>query len=179
MRNLQEQVEKPFRYQKLFWTFIVWINCSSDFANYWPSALNFIYFSWSLLEQFFLTVNQNNFGNRISFMWPYVIPKKTKNCIYYSVFSASIIHYFKTNKLHQINCKNFPTISAHIAFSTILCFYFILLCYNSYTIATQMGTRLPPQALRWYIMGWSQYWNTSLWEIVNRLLQNIFQPIVM
>ena len=36
MRNLQEQVKKAFCYQKLFWTFTVWINCSSDlkiFAN--------------------------------------------------------------------------------------------------------------------------------------------------
>ena len=53
----------------MFWPFTVWINCSSDlknFANSWPSALNFKSFSWSL-EQFFLTVCQNNFGNKISF----------------------------------------------------------------------------------------------------------------
>ena len=40
---------------------------SSDlkmFANFWPSALNFKSFS-QLLEQFFLTVGQNNFGNKI------------------------------------------------------------------------------------------------------------------
>ena len=40
MRNLQEQVKKAFCYQKLFWPFTVWINCSSDlknFANSWPS----------------------------------------------------------------------------------------------------------------------------------------------
>ena len=29
-RNLQEQVKKAFCYQKLFWPFTVWINCSSD-----------------------------------------------------------------------------------------------------------------------------------------------------
>ena len=48
----------------------VWINCSSDlkeFANFWPSALNFQSFSQSL-EQFFLTVDQNNFGNKIPFL---------------------------------------------------------------------------------------------------------------
>ena len=28
MRNLQEQVKKAFCYQKLFWPFTVWINCS-------------------------------------------------------------------------------------------------------------------------------------------------------
>jgi hypothetical protein len=69
MRNLQEQVKKAFCYQKLFWPFTVWINCSSDlknFANYGPSALNFKSFNWSL-EQFFLTVGQNNFGIKIPF----------------------------------------------------------------------------------------------------------------
>ena len=67
MRNLQEQVKKAFCYQKLIWTFTVWINCSSHlkyFANSWPSALNFNSFSRSV-EQFFLTVGQNNFGNKI------------------------------------------------------------------------------------------------------------------
>ena len=65
MRNLQEQVKKAFCYQKLFWPFTVWINCSSDlFANSQPSASNFKSFSRSL-EHFFLTVGQNNFGNKI------------------------------------------------------------------------------------------------------------------
>ena len=67
MRNLQEQVKKAFCYQKMFWPFTVWINCSSDlkgFANSRPSALNFKSFPCSL-EQFFLTVGQNNFGNKI------------------------------------------------------------------------------------------------------------------
>ena len=68
-RNLQEQVKKSFCYQKLFWPITVWINNSSDlenFANSWPSASNFKSFSQSL-EQFFLTVGQNNFGNKIPF----------------------------------------------------------------------------------------------------------------
>ena len=70
MRNLQEQVKKAFCYQKLFWPFTVWMNCSRDlknFANSWPSASNFKSFSRSL-EQFFLTVGQNNFGNKIPFL---------------------------------------------------------------------------------------------------------------
>ena len=70
MRNLQEQVKKAFCYQKLFWPFTVWINCSSDlktFANSRPSASNFKSFSRSV-EQFFLTVGQNNFGNKIPFL---------------------------------------------------------------------------------------------------------------
>ena len=64
MRNLQEQA---FCYQKLFWPFTVWINYSSDlkmFSNSWPSASNFKSFSRSI-EQFFLTVGQNNFGSKI------------------------------------------------------------------------------------------------------------------
>ena len=66
MRNLQEQVKKAFCYQKMFWPFTAWTNCSRDFkifANSRPSALNFKYFSRSL-EQFLLTVGLNNFGNK-------------------------------------------------------------------------------------------------------------------
>ena len=37
------------------------------FANYQPSASNSKSFS-QLLEQFFLTVGQNNFGNKIPFL---------------------------------------------------------------------------------------------------------------
>ena len=43
------------------------MKCSNDlkiFANSWSSASNFKTFSQSL-EQFFLTVGQNNFGNKI------------------------------------------------------------------------------------------------------------------
>ena len=63
MRNLEEQAKKAFCYQKLFWPFTVWINCSSNlnkFANSWPSASNFksfflitrALFSYSRSEQF-------------------------------------------------------------------------------------------------------------------------------
>ena len=68
--NLQEQVKKAFCYQKLFWPFTVWINCSSDlnfFSNSRPSASNFKSFSRSL-EQFFLTIGQNKFRNKIPFL---------------------------------------------------------------------------------------------------------------
>ena len=61
MRNLQEQVKKAFCYQKLFWSITVWINCSSElknFANLWPSALNFKSFSWSP-EQFLTDLKFN------------------------------------------------------------------------------------------------------------------------
>ena len=98
MRNLQEQVKKAFCYQKLFWLYTVWINCSSDlknFANSQPSAPNFKSFFRSL-EQFFLTVGQNNFGNKIPFP--------------YAPFSCSQIH-----KLHHfdINWSHHFSFSAH------------------------------------------------------------------
>ena len=56
-----------FCYQKMFWAFTAWINCSSDlknFANSGPSASNFKSFSQSV-EHFFLTLGQNNFSNKI------------------------------------------------------------------------------------------------------------------
>ena len=69
LRNIQEQVKKAFCYHRLFWPFTVWINCSSDlntFENSQPSVLNFQRFSRSL-RHFFLTVGQNNFGNKVPF----------------------------------------------------------------------------------------------------------------
>ena len=76
LRNLQEQVKKAFCYQKLFWPFTVWINCLSDlkiFAYSRPSASNFESFSQSL-EQFFLTVGQYNFGNKIP-LYCFLLPR--------------------------------------------------------------------------------------------------------
>ena len=66
MRNLQEQVEKSFFYQKLFWPFKVWLNCSSDlkFFKFLAFSLKFQKF-FSITNFFFLTVGQNNFGNKI------------------------------------------------------------------------------------------------------------------
>ena len=60
----------------MFWPFTVRINCSSNlkiFANSQPSASNFKNFSQSV-EQFFLTVGQNNFGNKMPFL-QFVQPK--------------------------------------------------------------------------------------------------------
>ena len=92
MRNLQEQVKKAFWYQKLFWPFTVWINCSSDlknFANSRPSASNFKSFSRSL-EQFFLTVGQNNFGNKI----PLLTFGRRCGCHFMSSYSTSTMQRF-------------------------------------------------------------------------------------
>ena len=73
LRNLQEQVEKAFCFQKMFWplSLFEYLTCSNDLkniANSWPPASNFKSFSKSL-EQFFLTVGQNNFGNKIPFLY--------------------------------------------------------------------------------------------------------------
>ena len=57
--NRQKQVKKVFSYQEL--TFIVWINCfglSFEFQKFFLITRTF----------FFLTVGQNNFGNKISNM---------------------------------------------------------------------------------------------------------------
>ena len=69
MRNLQEQVKKAFFYQKLFWTFTVWINqvISKFLKILGLQHLIFKGFSRSL-KQFFRAVGQNNFGNKIPFL---------------------------------------------------------------------------------------------------------------
>ena len=51
----------------MFRPFTVRTNYSRDLKSSWPSASNFKSFSGSL-EQFFLTVGQNNFGNKIPFI---------------------------------------------------------------------------------------------------------------
>ena len=91
-----EQVKKAFCYQKLFWPFTVWMNCSSDLTNFANSRLtasNSKIFSRSL-EQFFLTVGQNNFGNKIpiSISSP-IVYHSTLPCslwmVYYLVFAEN------------------------------------------------------------------------------------------
>ena len=77
MRNFQEQVKKAFCYQKLCWPFIVWINCSSDLK-----ILEIL----GLQPRFFLTVGQNNFGNKIPLF----------------TVSAKILTYFSTQQYCHI-----------------------------------------------------------------------------
>ena len=107
MRNLQEQVKKAFCYQKLFWPFSVWINCSSDLKileNCRPSASNFKSFSRSL-EHFFQTVGQNNFGNEIHFPDSFIFQKKirSQNCHNYFFFTKIVFWYFKHFFLFSIS----------------------------------------------------------------------------
>ena len=98
MRNLQEQVKKAFCYQKLFWPLIFWIDCSSglkNFANSCPSTSNSKSFSRSL-EQFFLTVDQNNFGNKIPF-FSYARGKITCQYDCINVKFLFILAYYRNN----------------------------------------------------------------------------------
>ena len=69
MINLQEQVKKAFCFKKLFWTFTVWINCSSCLKNFANSRLS------AITTNFFLTAGQNNFANKI----PVLISKNFLN----------------------------------------------------------------------------------------------------
>ena len=115
LRNLQEQVKKAFCYQKLFWPFTVWINCSSDLKNYansWPSASNFKSFSRSL-EQFFLTVGQNNFGNKIPNLFIILIE---------SFYSVWILLCCRKKKLHTSGNQQQGNESARI----VACSFYIL-----------------------------------------------------
>jgi hypothetical protein len=58
------------------------------FANSWPSALNFKSFSQSL-EQFFLTVGQNNFGNKI-LMGILIVVTKLVNVSVYRILGQDL-----------------------------------------------------------------------------------------
>ena len=131
MRNLQEQVKKAFCHQKLFWPFTDWINCSSD--------LKFFANSRSL-EQIFLTVGQNNLGNKIliflSFDWLIsahnllsfasditTIPKNCfwspKYILFFSAFDYKPTLFFfnavgETTNLMQIDTQKFLDLSLYL-----------------------------------------------------------------
>ena len=72
-------VKKAFCYQKLFWHFTVRTNCSSDLKSFSQS-----------LEQFFLTVGQNNFGNKIPFLVSFFIQNKRISAIFLSFIQQGI-----------------------------------------------------------------------------------------
>ena len=98
IRNLQEQVKKAFCYQKLFWPFAVWINCSSDlknFANSQPSASNIKSFSQSL-EQFFLTVGQNNFGFQTCSDWEKIVLMIEKKLLKFEAESQEFSKFLRS-----------------------------------------------------------------------------------
>ena len=137
MRNLQEQVKKAFCYQKLFWPCTVWINCSSDlkyFENSRPSASNFKSFSRSL-EQFFLTIGQNNSGNKI----PFLVASLSK-----LTFSAVIIAV----SVGSNSTSNLVTPNMRLLYSILGMYYFLgrinfsLLCQKVTSLVDWSGFNL-------------------------------------
>ena len=103
LRNLQEQVEKALCFRKLFWPFTIQINCCSEltnFANSWPSALNFKTFSQSL-EQIFLIVGQNNFGNKI----PFLCALLSASLLEFLILNSEFLLFIKTIWLVNIFVK--------------------------------------------------------------------------
>ena len=66
LRNLQEQVKKAFCYQKLFWPFTaVQIVLVISFLQILGIRPRFSKVSLDQYNNFYLTVGQNNFGNKI------------------------------------------------------------------------------------------------------------------
>ena len=83
---------QAFCYQKLFWPFNVWINCSRDlknFANSRSSASNFKSFSKSL-EHFFLTKGQNNLVNKMPFLYLDLFGESLETPCFYSLSIVQI-----------------------------------------------------------------------------------------
>ena len=84
--------------------FTVRRNCSSDlkiFANSRPSASNFKFFSRSL-EHFFLTVGQNNFGNKIPFLYKCESLCGIRCWLFWTIFSS-----IKWDRLPHMHLKDF------------------------------------------------------------------------
>ena len=84
----------------MFRPFTVWRNCSSDlkiFANSWPLASNFKFFSQSL-DHFFLTVGQNNFGNKIPFLLAHAAYDLTHCAVNFVQFRCSALMHFRLPK---------------------------------------------------------------------------------
>ena len=126
----------------MFWPFTDWINCSSDlkrFLSSWPSASNFKSF-FLISRTIFLTVAQNNFGNKIPFLlwnsrFQKVVSQKlikmwffTSNCR----FLWSSILVFKNIALLLAECTfshlrnwfricNAKTANAVLLFSSLRC----------------------------------------------------------
>ena len=125
MRNLQEQVKQAFCYQKMFWPFTVWINCSSDlksFTNSWPSASNFKKFSRSL--------GQNNFGNKIPFLlavhWQRNRNKKVASPHCTVGIQYTHLHWNATSRLPRLSSTFFHSVKSlcDCTFYIWSCIYF-------------------------------------------------------
>ena len=93
-----------FFFCTLFWPITVWINCScylKNFANSRPSASNFKRFSRSL-EQFFLTVVQNNFGNKIPFLCFKFLLNPGLFLVFYSILPSGLPKWWELRCAFQM-----------------------------------------------------------------------------
>ena len=81
---------------KLFRLFTVWTNCSSDLKI-------FVNFSRSL-EHFFLTVGQNNFGNKIPFPGTTRLKTDFKRSFLHHVCERKLIQFGPIRKKNSQNC---------------------------------------------------------------------------
>ena len=136
MRNLQEQVKKALCYPKLFWPFTAWINCSSDlknFANPRPSALNFKSFSRSL-EQLFLTVGQNNFGNKIPFLGPRVETRGQQIAILQKSHPVIFLHASEHGSVRRVKTELFLDCLLSLGWNNI--------CWNSNSKEKKLAPRI-------------------------------------
>ena len=106
----------------VIWPFTVWINCSSDLKVFWS------------LEQFFLTVGQNNFVNKVPFpIWIFFpffqvqlqrnneIPNQS-NLLGLRKYRKSLKKYLCLNSLYKVERnQDTSTIRNHINVSQAEC----------------------------------------------------------
>ena len=91
----------------LFEPFTVRIDCYLKyFANFRPSASNFNFFFWSL-EQFFLTVGQNNFGNKMPFLYAQMVLVST----FFQMFIALGRYNFGFGQFHHLRIEDLQNFS--------------------------------------------------------------------
>ena len=115
------------------WTFTVWISCSNSlkmFANSWPSAFKF--FS-RLREQFFLTIVQNNFGNKIPFL-------RFSTVLFVSSLSWNEINIMKDVIIKTEKWIMFVIVYNDVFYTPGRCIYFLWsVCFSFYSIKKNQG----------------------------------------
>ena len=125
LRNLQEQVKKTFCFKICSdLAFTVWMNYSSDLknvANSRPSNSNFKCFSHSL-RQFFITVDQKIFGNKIPMISRYLFFNDflwMKKCSIILKIATYFHNYRQHMKIYQCLKSQRPVLSLKIKWSNV------------------------------------------------------------